>query len=88
MLHRSSKFLRRAIARTLVFAAAAALGGAATVTGCGAEALDADSDPSGGSGASGGGDCVAEGTACTLRFAYPLGGEKSVELRGDFAPDG
>src|SRR4051812_1478110 len=37
----------------------------------------------GGSGGAGG-SCVAEGDACPVVFTYPLGNEKSVELRGDF----
>jgi glycosidase len=43
-----------------------------------------------GTGAGGGGGspaCVAEGDPCTVVFTYPLGNEKSVELRGDFQPD-
>lgn len=32
--------------------------------------------------------CVDPGEPCVTVFGYPLGGEQSVELRGDFAPDG
>ncbi|MFO0613224.1 MAG: alpha-amylase family glycosyl hydrolase [Polyangiaceae bacterium] len=32
--------------------------------------------------------CVQPGDTCGVTFVYPLGDAKSVELRGDFAPDG
>jgi glycosidase len=41
----------------------------------------------GGAGGAGGAlDCDPPGTPCVVEFTYPLGNEKSVELRGDFAP--
>ncbi|MFO0553204.1 MAG: alpha-amylase family glycosyl hydrolase [Polyangiaceae bacterium] len=39
-------------------------------------------------GGSGQGGCSTQATGCAVAFHYPLGSEKSVELRGDFAPDG
>jgi hypothetical protein len=41
-----------------------------------------------GAGAGQGGACVEAGAPCQVTFHYPLGSEQSVELRGDFAPDG
>jgi glycosidase len=46
------------------------------------------SDPTGSTSAGAGGACVDQGAPCATLFHYPLGSEVSVELRGDFAPDG
>src|SRR6185503_1787792 len=53
-----------------------------------AEALSGTPDPNGTGGGGGSDACVPEGTGCPLVFTYPLASETSVELRGDFAPDG
>ncbi|MEJ7734527.1 MAG: alpha-amylase family glycosyl hydrolase [Polyangiaceae bacterium] len=77
--------------RALLVCAASALSAGALAAGCSAESLSGD--PTGGndgpSGSSGGGArCVEEGQGCPVSFSYQLHNEKSVELRGSFAPDG
>src|SRR5262245_39640232 len=50
---------------------------------CSDPLLDRDSGKAGGGGA-----CMPADAPCVLSFAYPLGQEQSVVVRGDFAPDG
>lgn len=52
---------------------------------CGDDALSSRT-PDGGGGE--GGACVPKDALCPVTFHYPLHGEQSVVLRGDFAPDG
>ncbi len=54
---------------------------------CGAGVDDAGGGGAG-AGAGQGGACVDAGAPCNVLFSYPLGNHQSVELRGDFAPDG
>jgi glycosidase len=56
------------------------------VVGCSDEPLQSRPDPNITTSKAEG--CVPEGTLCTVVLTYPLGGVDSVELRGDFAPDG
>src|SRR4051812_19288955 len=39
-------------------------------------------------GAGGSGGCVTPGDPCAVQFTLPLANQHTVELRGDFAPDG
>ena len=64
-------------------------GGSTSGGGDGGNASGGTSVGGGGSGAAGGaGDCVAPDRRCDQAFELPAGGESSVELRGNFAPDG
>lgn len=79
------------LSTALLVCAASALSTAAVAAGCSAESLSGDptgsnAGPSGSSGAGGG--CIEEGQGCPVSFSYQLHSEKSVELRGSFAPDG
>lgn len=78
--------LRGTSLRALVTFAAAAI---ALPVACSAE-LMSNQDPNDppGTGGAGGMPCVSDNATCPIEFTYPLGGEQSVELRGDFAPDG
>jgi glycosidase len=56
-----------------------------------AGACGGDADGTGGASSAsgtGGAACIAADATCPIVFAYPLGGETSVVLRGDFAEDG
>ncbi|MBK8936405.1 MAG: hypothetical protein IPM79_01805 [Polyangiaceae bacterium] len=55
---------------------------------CDAGVSDSSGGGGAGAGAGQGGACVEAGAPCQITFHYPLGSEQSVELRGDFAPDG
>src|SRR3954453_21272451 len=73
--------------RLLPLALASLLGFAAAPFACTQDQLGSSgAGGSGGGGGAGGDACVPEGTTCNVKFTYPLGGEHSVELRGDFAP--
>jgi glycosidase len=72
----------RAASPPFVVVAAAALLGAWTA--CSPELLPSAAGFGGAGGAGGG--CVSAAAPCAVRFTYPLNGETSVEVRGDFAP--
>jgi hypothetical protein len=59
---------------------------ASTTLACSEDPLVSHSTTSASS--TGSGACVTPGTTCGVVFAFPLGDAKSVELRGDFSPDG
>lgn len=66
--------------------ASVAMGFAALGASCSAPPLQ--SVPDGNSGGGGGATACEAKATCLVTFSHPLGGESSVVLRGDFAPDG
>jgi len=68
--------------------ALAALWLASSGLGCSDQPLQSRTDPYDQTPAAGDDDCVEADTPCPVVFRFPLDGAHTVELRGDFAPDG
>ena len=83
--HGASRTARGAIRGALAALAGLAVALPVAISACSAEGLPSEPDPN--DQADAGSDaCSADASSCIVEFSYPLSGEQSVELRGDFAP--